>query len=345
MNEDDECGRSRSSLAQSARTGPIRRRSLIAAGGALTLAALLPQTPWSVGAAAAQDGSGIARIVGAQRFRAGDAIVTALSDGYFPSDPEIVQGASPEELRPLFEAAFLDMDDYVGSVNAYLVDLPGRRLLIDAGGALEGVPSLGRLPDTLRVLGIDPGSIDSLLATHMHPDHVGGALTAGGARAFPNANLVLSEVDLAFWRSAEAREAGAEGYEQNQRVLAVFGPDRIRAFADGASVAEGVTLRALTGHTPGHSGYAIGTGPEGLLVWGDVVHVPAVQFPRTDLGVAFDIDATQAARTRVAIMDEAAAGRLRVAGMHNPFPGVGFVARVAGTGSFAFVPSPYDHRL
>jgi glyoxylase-like metal-dependent hydrolase (beta-lactamase superfamily II) len=73
-----------------------------------------------------------------------------------------------------------------------------------------------------------------------------------------------------------------------------------------------------------------------LLIWGDIVHMPGVQFPRPDAGMGFDVDGVAAIETRKRIFDMAATDRLMVAGMHLDFPAFGHVTRASG--GYAFVP-------
>jgi glyoxylase-like metal-dependent hydrolase (beta-lactamase superfamily II) len=102
-----------------------------------------------------------------------------------------------------------------------------------------------------------------------------------------------------------------------------------------------VTIEALPGHTPGHSGYLIQSGGEALLVWGDAVHVPGVQFPRPDVGIGFDTDGAAAQASRKRIFAKAAADRLLVAGMHLEFPCFGHVTAEAA-GAYAFHPLVWE---
>jgi len=90
------------------------------------------------------------------------------------------------------------------------------------------------------------------------------------------------------------------------------------------------------GHTPGHMAVRVSSGSDQVLIWGDVVHVAALQFARPDWSIAFDTDQNQAAATRKRVFDMAASDRLLVAGMHLPFPGVGYVTRRGE--AYAFVP-------
>ena len=98
-----------------------------------------------------------------------------------------------------------------------------------------------------------------------------------------------------------------------------------------------MTCHHLPGHTPGHSGWLLASGADTLLIWGDVVHLPGIQFALPEAGLAFDTDSDEARRSRRRALDMAATDKLLVAGMHLDFPTFGHVVK-AGTG-YAFVPS------
>ena len=110
---------------------------------------------------------------------------------------------------------------------------------------------------------------------------------------------------------------------------------QIRAL-EGDEVVPGVTRVPLPGHTPDHSGYRVESNGERLLIAADVVHLPQIQFPRPDAGVAFDVDGEQARRTREALFAKLAATGEMIAGHHIDFPGVGYVA--ADGDGYRFLP-------
>ena len=105
----------------------------------------------------------------------------------------------------------------------------------------------------------------------------------------------------------------------------------------------GIAIVPEPGHTPGHSGWLISSGAASLLIWGDIVHMPGIQFARPDAGMGFDVDGGQAIATRQRIMDMVATDRTMVAGMHLDFPCFGHVARVSE--GYAFVPDVWTPSL
>lgn len=94
------------------------------------------------------------------------------------------------------------------------------------------------------------------------------------------------------------------------------------------------------GHTPGHTTYMFSSEEQRLLVWGDIVHNAAVQFPHPEVAIEYDWNKQGAIATRRTFLSLAASGQLLVAGAHLPFPGLGRIA-VDGSRDYRWVPLEY----
>jgi len=275
---------------------------------------------------------------GIHHRRIGDVVVTAINDGMFEGAFGMLANFPEAEAEALHKAAFRAIPPRL-AVNCFLIRITGRLVLVDSGFGGAIGPLAGHLPEALRALGVAAGDIDTVLCTHLHPDHVGGLVDAEGAALFPNAELLVHADDHRFWGD-DATLAGAttdqnRGFVQLARATIAAYSDRTRLLKSGEAVS-GISIVPEPGHTPGHSGWLIASGGEQLLIWGDIVHLPGVQFARPEAAMGFDVDSAAAIATRQRIMDMTATDRLMVAGMHLDFPAFGHVARSGG--GFAFIP-------
>lgn len=321
----------------------LSRRSLLAS---LLATAALPLLP-AGGLRAAQPPAG-QQVPGVYRTRIGEVEVTALSDGWLELGLELFPGADPAAVRAFQEAAFLPGGALRTSLNTYVLNLGDRLILVDAGAGGAFGPTAGHLANHLAAAGIDPVNIDMVVLTHMHPDHIGGVVGAEGKALFPNAELVVHAAEWDYWHDDAARAAVPDDikamFDGIREAAKVF--SRMRRFDDGAEIVPGLTAVPLPGHTPGHTGFRLSSDGESLLIWGDVVHAPVMQFARPDWGIAFDVDPDQARQTRSQILAQVADERTLVAGMHLDFPGLGHVTRGGeADAAYTFVPLKWEHDL
>jgi glyoxylase-like metal-dependent hydrolase (beta-lactamase superfamily II) len=257
------------------------------------------------------------------RFRLGSMVVTALCDGYVDMPPKRLRQPGN---RPFGD----DLPDQIPlhggklrlSVNAFLVEADGKLALVDTGAADAWLPSMGRLPQALEEAGVDAARITMVALTHTHEDHINGLVLPGGGDAFPNLDeLWVPEAEVSLFR-AEPR-------------LARF-RDRATPFRPGEAHGGLIEVVAASGHEVGHSCFRVGDGSGELLIWGDTVHVPSIQFERPELTWEFDADQDLARSSRRRLLEWAAQEDCWVAGAHLDWPGVGKVHR-DGTG-FRFLP-------
>ena len=250
----------------------------------------------------------------------GPARVTALCDGYLDLDlsrfPDVARGIGDD----LAIADGQDLNDMSISVNAFLLELPGRLALVDAGDSNRRGDSLGHLLPALKAAGYDPEDISDLLLTHLHGDHAAG-LVKGGERLFPKATLHVSAVEQAFWNDpAQLDELQSVQLPFAQAAMRLYA-DRLVTIHPGDEVLPGVVARALPGHTPGQVGFQMGD-QNPLLISADVLHLPALQVRFPNWGFLFDADRHRSRVMRHEILAETVRTGLRLAGAHIPFPGV-----------------------
>jgi glyoxylase-like metal-dependent hydrolase (beta-lactamase superfamily II) len=282
---------------------------------------------------------------GVYHHTVGDVTVSALNDGAFEAAFAYLTHIPSDEAEALHRASFRAIPPWI-TINCFLLQKDERLILVDSGCGTAMGPGLGALDRNLRALSVQPGDIDTVLATHLHPDHIGGLVDSNGGAVFPNAELVVHEADLRFWGDdatlAQAANDQDRGFVQLARATIAAYHDRTRSLTGGEAL-PGISLIPEPGHTPGHSGWLIASGDDSLLIWGDIVHMPGVQFPRPGVGLGFDIDGDQAIASRRRIFDMVATDRLAVAGMHLDFPCFGHVVKAAE--GYAFIPNVWTPTL
>lgn len=278
---------------------------------------------------------------GFYRLRVGAAVITTLDDGYLASSFDDVRGFPVDTCRDLLSDAFLPPDPRC-SLNVFVIESGGKLALVDAGAGPFLSPTAGRLQQNMRMAGYEVGDIDFVLLTHMHGDHVSGLLDENGKPTFPRAEVLVSEAEAAFWRGLDDTSEGVATDVDRipaRQVFSTYG-SRIRAFSEG-KLFQGVSAVPLPGHTPGHTGFRVESGEDSLLIWGDIIHWPAVQFRYPEAAFTYDVSVSDAVKTRRRILAQAAAERFLVAGMHLPFPAFGHVR--AGESAYEFLPVIWVH--
>ncbi len=280
------------------------------------------------------------------RFLIGDVQVTALSDGSVPIDlPMLLRGASQAEVDALLARSFITNPMEV-SINAFLLDLKGRKVLVDTGaGNLFGPGNGGRLPEALALAGVSPDQITDILLSHIHADHSGG-LVRDGKIMFQNATVHVGKPDLDFFldkANAKRTGYGIHHFEQGTAMLKPYvDAGKVRAFDRSGEILPGITVEPRPGHTPGAAFYTLSSRGSNLVFIGDTIHAAAVQFPRPDVTITFDQNQSEARAVREHAFSTFADGRMLVAAPHLAFPGVGHVAR-DGTG-YRWIPIEYANR-
>ncbi len=244
----------------------------------------------------------------------GDLTVFALSDGETVMPVERLVGA---------DAAAMAAADMVDGqlrlqVMAFAVRGPEGCVLIDTGAADAWHASLGLLPQAMAEAGVTADEITAVALTHTHVDHISGLALSDGGLAFPRATVFVPEAEMGLFR-AEPRMA----HVQARAVM----------MQPGEGIMPGVVAVAAPGHEVGHTAFLVGGS---LLIWGDLIHHPAVQFANPDVTWGFDTDADLARATRARLLARVVAECWAVAGAHLAFPAIGRIS-VEGAG-YAFAP-------
>jgi glyoxylase-like metal-dependent hydrolase (beta-lactamase superfamily II) len=309
----------------------LTRRDFLAGAATAAMAgvAALPASG-PAGAAAPPAGK---QAPGFYRYKIGDFELTQITDGArtFPMPDGFVRNVPKDQALAAAEAAYMPKGMVTVPFNPVIVNTGSKLVLIDTGIGPGVGPTVGLLPAHMSAAGIDPKAVDIVVLSHLHPDHINGVKAADGALAFPNAEIKAPAADWAFWMSDENMAKAAndmmKGYFANTRKILSNIADKVTRYDWGKEVAPGITAIDASGHTPGHTAFAIASGSGRLLVQSDVTNIPELFLRNPDWHVAFDIDPVKAVATRRKFYDMAAAEKTLIAGFHFAFPSLGRVEK------------------
>src|SRR5262249_11560122 len=147
----------------------------------------------------------------------------------------------------------------------------------DTGFGPGAGPTIGLLQQNLAAAGIDAKSIDTVILSHLHPDHANGIKSADGALVYPNAELKVPAAEWAFWMSDDQMgkaEGLYKGYFQTNRKVFAGLESKVTRYEWGQEVASGITAIDTSGHTPGHTALAISSGSGKMVFQADVTNIP-----------------------------------------------------------------------
>ncbi|MET0404398.1 MAG: MBL fold metallo-hydrolase [Cystobacter sp.] len=273
---------------------------------------------------------------GFHRMLLGDFVLTALSDGTVSGVDQKLRGIDRTRVEQLLADACVPRPVET-SINAFLIHTGARLVLVDTGAGKRMGPSAGRLLPHLRAAGYEPEQIDTVLLTHLHTDHAGG-LSDEGLRVFPNATVRVDQLDADFWLSPAQQKTRSQWARDALEPYIAAG--RFQTFEGDTELLPGIRSQAARGHTPGHSFYAVESQGQRLVIWGDLVHVEAVQLVEPSATVEFDRDPRAAATRRAKAFAEAASKGFWVAAEHISFPGIGHLR--AQDEGYRWCPLPYS---
>lgn len=280
---------------------------------------------------------------GYYRMMLGDFEITALSDGTadLPMD-KVMTGITPAKVLAALAKAYLK-SPVETSVNCYLVNTGTKLVLIDAGAGKLFGPTLGKLLGSLKAAGYKPEQVDEIYITHMHPDHVGG-LALDGKASFPNAIVRAHKAEGEQWLTQSNMDAAPnEAKDWFRGAMTSLNPyvasGKYKPFEGEAELVPGVRAYPTVGHTHGHTFYVVESKGQKLVLWGDIMHLAAVQFADPSVAIQFDTDSKKATAQRKKAFADAAKQGYFIGVSHLSFPGIGQL-RAEGKG-YRYYPVNY----
>ncbi|GGF85257.1 MBL fold metallo-hydrolase [Azorhizobium oxalatiphilum] len=281
----------------------------------------------------------------AYRYTVSSVPVTAVPDGArsFPLPAGFVVNQPHEAVKAALREAFLPDDTLTLYFNPLLLEIAGKRVLIDTGyGPQAEHASFGRLHHTLESVGIAAATIDTVVISHFHGDHINGLLAADGSAAFPNAHVLVPEPEWAFWMDEGAASRAADplkaAFANVRRVFGALGREPARYGWD-KEIVPGLTAIGTPGHTPGHTSFLLESDGQKLFIQSDLTNTPFLFVRNPGWHAMFDMDPQLAEQNRRKMLGMVAAERMLVAGFHFPFPGAAHLEK-DGDG-FRYVPVPW----
>lgn len=263
------------------------------------------------------------------RFQVGDITCIALEEGTTGYPLERLQERHPNATQDEIESAQTDIafdeGQIINSFNTLYIETGNTKILIDTGMGINPERSdIGGTIPSLQSEGIQPEDIDIVYITHFHGDHYMGLLR-DGKPAFPNARYLTLDDEWHFWMSEETK---AKLGERVQGILNVVSPleDKFNTVSDGDTIAPGVSVFAIPGHTMGQSAIRLESGGESMIHLVDLLHTTG-QFRYPGWHFVWDTDAELAVKSRIEHLNKATDNNPLVMFYHLPFPGLGHVGR------------------
>jgi glyoxylase-like metal-dependent hydrolase (beta-lactamase superfamily II) len=221
------------------------------------------------------------------------------------------------------------------SIHALVVETPARRIIVDTclGNDKENrrIPGWNKLSGPfladLASAGYPRETIDTVLCTHLHVDHVGWNTMLVGGRwvpTFPKARYLMGRVEFEYWRTQEEVEHHRPVFADS--VAPVFEAGLVDLVETDHRVCDEVSLVPTLGHTPGHVSVRIRSKGEEALITGDFIHHPC-QMAHPEWSSSADSDALRSAETRRSVFSRLAGTPVLVIGTHFAGPTAGRVVR------------------
>lgn len=273
-----------------------------------------------------------------QRWIIGDVNITRIIEQEDTSmrAEVILPEATRENVLPIewLKPHFIDEHgDLITSIYSLLVQSDDKRVVIDTcvgNDKLRGVPMWNKLQgaflDEIAVAGFPRESVDYVVCTHLHQDHVGWntmLVDNEWVPTFPNARYMFSKKD---WEWLNHEPVTFLGDYAGDSVRPVIEAGLAELFEPGYALTSELSLVSTPGHSPGHISVSIQSRGESAMVTGDLIHHPC-QIAQPRWTSPFDYDQAQSLKTRLEFLEHHCDEEILVIGTHFPTPTAGLIIR------------------
>jgi glyoxylase-like metal-dependent hydrolase (beta-lactamase superfamily II) len=262
------------------------------------------------------------------KWRIGDVTVTKVVELEMTGGTRfLLPQATPEEVKPIawLRPHFADENGRLAmSIHTFVVEAGGQRIIVDT--CLGNDKQNRRIPhwndrngpflQDLTEAGFPPSSIDTVLCTHLHVDHVGWNTMLKDGKwvpTFPQARYLMGRAEFEHWSTNQDRP-------DMQLILG----DSVTPILDAGlatlvetdhALSDEISLVPTVGHTPGHVSVQIRSRGEEALITGDFMHHPC-QIAHPEWATLADSDPDQGVRTRLSMFEKLAGTPVLVIGTH-----------------------------
>lgn len=270
------------------------------------------------------------------RFVVGHFKCISVSDGTYDYNPKhLFLDMTEDEVHNLLHSQNLALNKITSPYTFLFVETAENKVLVDMGAGKLG-PNTGKLVENLKMAGIQPEEIDTVIISHAHPDHIGGTLDENGKPNYPNARYIIWKAEWDFWFSDEAINQVDEHLSHvvpTEIFMKVargqLGPikEHIKFITEETEIIPGVFIHFAPGHTPGHMVVSFKSDNQELFFTSDTVLFPLF-LERPDVQTSIDILPDEANESKYRIFNLIAERNALVLAQHfHPFPSLGRVVK------------------
>ena len=249
-------------------------------------------------------------------------VIMSVSDGYYEySHPRqlLFPGVAEADLIAAGVPG-KEWKTWKSPYTATLIQTEDTTILVDAGAG-NIAKTTGLIFENLKQNNIHPDDIDIIILTHLHPDHIGGLLPSDGRPAFPNARIIMSDLEHSYWQKKPNLHNLSIPPEARNMICTMATDflqrysNRIETLPMYTQLTPHISLFAAPGHTPGHIGVEVQTDDTLFLIAGDAFLHPA-HFTNPEWSSSVDIMPETATRTRRHILERIHSESAKLLGFH-----------------------------